>query len=201
MCKKVKIIGLTGGIASGKSCILDYFLQKQVPVIDADETARAVVKPDSLALNKIVDHFGSELLNQNGELNRTLLREKIFQSESERLWLNGLLHPLIETKTQEFFEQYQNEAYLIWAVPLLIETKLYKKVDRVLVVDCSQNIQLERLMKRDSITQELALRMIKSQLEQAERLKFADDIIHNHSDKLDLKKQIDALDVFYNNLT
>lgn len=193
----VKIIGLTGGIASGKSAVMHLFAQKNVPVIDADEVARAVVQPNSVGLAQIEDHFGSSILTPTGELNRALLREKIFADESERVWLNELLHPLIEAQTHLFFEQHQNAPYLIWAVPLLIETKLYQKVDRILVIDCSAEIQLERLIKRDQISKELALKMIAAQLPQSERLKYADDVIYNHNNLEELQAQVDKLDQFY----
>lgn len=200
MTKHLNIIGLTGGIASGKSSVMNLFAKKNIPVVDADEIARQVVLPDSAGLMQIVNHFGAKILTEKGALNRVLLREIIFNDEAERLWLNALLHPLIEAETFSLFQHYQDAPYLIWAVPLLIETQLHKKVDRILLVDCAESLQLERLIKRDKIDKELAKKIIQSQLSHSERLKYADDVIYNHGNFDNLKQQVEQLDHKYRSL-
>lgn len=192
-----KIVGLTGGIASGKTQVTQLFAEKNVPIIDADEIARRVVARGSQGLSQIVAHFGEDLLLDSGDLNRSQLRERIFSHEPDRLWLNALLHPLIEQATQQDIQKHQQALYVIWAVPLLIETQLHQKVDRVLLVDCPVELQRQRLMQRDHIDRTLANAMIAAQLDRKTRLNNADDVIQNHHDLADLKHQVGALHAFY----
>lgn len=184
------IVALSGGIASGKSTIAHLFAQLGVPIIDADIIARQVVEVGTPALAQIVKHFSQEILLENGELDRSQLREIIFNNDHERLWLNNLLHPIIAQETQKQFAQ-QTAPYVIWVVPLLIENHL--QADRVLMIDVSVALQLKRLINRDGINESLAKRMIASQASLSERLAFADDIIINDGDLASLTVQVDCL--------
>lgn len=187
------IVALTGGIGSGKSAISAEFEALGVPVVDADIIARKVVEKNSQGLAAIAAHFGKNILNDDGTLNRKALREIIFHNESERLWLNALLHPLIEKETEKQFQQHQNAPYLLWVVPLLIENNLQNKADRVLIIDVSPEIQLDRVIKRDNIDKILAEKMLSSQMLNKERLVYAHDIITNNDHRELLKTKVESL--------
>ncbi|MCX8682500.1 MULTISPECIES: dephospho-CoA kinase [unclassified Gilliamella] len=186
------IVALSGGIASGKSTIAHLFAQLGVPIIDADIIARQVVEVGTPALEQITQHFSQEILLENGELDRSQLREIIFNNDHERLWLNNLLHPIIAQETQKQFAQ-QTKPYVIWVVPLLIENNLHQLADRVLMIDIPEALQLERLINRDRISESLAKKMIATQVCLTDRLAFADDIIVNDGDLESLKIQVDNL--------
>lgn len=186
------IVALSGGIASGKSTIAHLFAQLGVPIIDADIIARQVVEIGTPALEQITQHFSQEILLENGELDRSQLREIIFNNDHERLWLNSLLHPIIAQETQKQFAQ-QTKPYVIWVVPLLIENNLHQLADRVLMIDIPEALQLERLINRDRISESLAKKMIATQVCLTDRLAFADDIIVNDGDLESLKIQVDNL--------
>lgn len=186
------IVALSGGIASGKSTIAHLFAQLDVPIIDADIIARQVVEVGTPALEQITKHFSQEILLENGELDRSQLREIIFNNDHERLWLNNLLHPIIAQETQKQFAQ-QTKPYVIWVVPLLIENNLHQLADRVLMIDIPEALQLERLINRDRISESLAKKMIATQVCLTDRLAFADDIIVNDGDLESLKIQVDNL--------
>lgn len=173
------IVGLTGGIGSGKSTISDLFTKLGIEIVDADIVARQIVEKGSPLLQQIVEHFGNTVLTQEGELNRTALRQIIFQSEQEKTWLNNLLHPAIRTEMQQQLTQVTSP-YVLWVVPLLIENKLTPLCDRVLVIDVYPDIQLTRASKRDHSNLELIQNIINSQVDRNTRLKFADDIIENN---------------------
>ncbi|MCX8583581.1 MULTISPECIES: dephospho-CoA kinase [unclassified Gilliamella] len=186
------IVALSGGIASGKSTIAHLFAQLGVPIIDADIIARQVVEVGTPALEQITKHFSQEILLENGELDRSQLREIIFNNDHERLWLNNLLHPIIAQETQKQFAQ-QTKPYVIWVVPLLIENNLHQLADRVLMIDIPEALQLERLINRDRISESLAKKMVATQVCLTDRLAFADDIIVNDGDLESLKIQVDNL--------
>lgn len=190
------IVALSGGIASGKSTIANLFAQLGVPIIDADVIARQVVAVGSSALTQIVKHFSQEILLENGELDRSQLREIIFNNEHERLWLNNLLHPIIAQEAQQQIAK-QTAPYIIWVVPLLIENNLHQLADRVLIIDTPEALQLERLIDRDKISESLAKRMIDSQVSLSDRLAFADDIIINDGNLVSLTMQVYDLNKKY----
>ncbi|OCG42315.1 dephospho-CoA kinase [Gilliamella sp. Bif1-4] len=192
------VVTLSGGIASGKSTIADLFAKLGVPIVDADIIARQVVQAGSYAFNQIVKHFSQEILLTNGELDRSQLREIIFNNDHERLWLNDLLHPIIQQETQKQIAM-QSTTYLIWVVPLLIENNLHIWADRVLIIDTSLSLQLERLVKRDNISESLAKKMIQSQVSLKKRLSYADDIIVNDGNLLSLTTQVNLLHQQYLN--
>ncbi|KDN10533.1 dephospho-CoA kinase [Gilliamella sp. Imp1-1] len=192
------VVALSGGIASGKSTIADLFAKLGVPIIDADIIARQVVHAGSYAFNQIVKHFSQEILLANGELDRSQLREIIFNNDHERLWLNDLLHPIIQQETQKQIAM-QSTTYLIWVVPLLIENNLHTWADRVLIIDTPFSLQLERLVKRDNVSESLAKKMIQSQVSLKKRLSYANDIIVNDGNLLSLTTQVNLLHQQYLN--
>jgi len=175
------VVGLTGGIGSGKSTIAELFAELGVPVIDADLVARQVVEKGSPLLAEIAAHFGPEILLEDGALNRAALREKVFNHESEKQWLNQLLHPAIR---HEMLQQLaaQRMPYCIFMVPLLIENKLTALCQRVLVVDVSEQTQMTRASKRDNNQLALIKNIMQSQVSRSERLQHADDVINNDTD-------------------
>ena len=175
------VVGLTGGIGSGKSTIAELFAELGVPVIDADIVARQIVEKGSPLLQQIVAHFGTEMLLENGELNRAALREKVFNHETEKQWLNQLLHPAIRTEMLNQLAQ-QCSPYCIFMVPLLIENKLTALCQRVLVVDVSEQTQLTRASQRDNNQLALIKNIMQSQVSRSERLQHADDVINNDAD-------------------
>ena len=173
------VVGLTGGIGSGKSTVADLFTELKVPLIDADIVARQVVEKGSPLLAKIAEHFGESVLNAEGELNRARLRQIVFADEKEKNWLNNLLHPVIR---EEMIRQIRqaNTPYVLFVVPLLIENKLTDLCDRVLVIDVSPEIQLERVTKRDQSKIETVKNIMAAQVSREERLNYADDVVENN---------------------
>jgi len=171
-------VGLTGGIASGKSLVADLFAAHGAPVIDTDIIAREVVEPGTAGLAEVVRKFGSEYLTGDGQLNRSLLRTRVFADAQSRAQLEAIIHPRIRAAT---LHQADNAGgpYQIIAVPLLTETKFHELVDRVLVVDCPTAVQVRRLMERDQESEDSARTMVAAQATRAERLAIADDIILN----------------------
>ncbi|MCK3655687.1 dephospho-CoA kinase [Pasteurellaceae bacterium Macca] len=183
------IVGLTGGIGSGKSTIANLFGNLSVPIIDADIVAREVVAKGSPLLTKIVAHFGKAMLTPEGELNRPALRQRVFQSEEEKTWLNALLHPTIR---EAMFHQLRaiQAPYVLWVVPLLIENQLTPFCQRVLVVDVEPEIQFTRALARDNSQSETIKNIMNSQVDSDTRLRYADDVIENNKP---LNENLDAL--------
>ena len=171
-------VGLTGGIGSGKTTIARFFLDQNIEVINADQVARKVVEPGTAALSRIKKRFGSEILINEETLNRPLLREKIFKDSNQRIWLESLLHPLIEEKITQLVESAVSQ-YVILESPLLLETKQHKLVNRILVVDVSPEIQLERAISRDGGSEATIKAIMNSQISRNDRISLADDIINN----------------------
>ncbi len=177
------IVGLTGGIGSGKSTITSMFERLSVVVIDADVIAREVVLPGSQALKDIQNHFGQQYIQKDGQLNRALLRTKIFSDLSDKLWLNELLHPIIRS---QLIAQTTaaTSPYCILVAPLLIENNLSSLVNKVLVVDVDEKTQVERTLLRDTSSLEEVKAIIASQTTREYRIKTADDVINNNSNDL-----------------
>ncbi|WP_342322208.1 dephospho-CoA kinase [Kosakonia sp. BYX6] len=172
-------VALTGGIGSGKSTVANAFAELGINVVDADVIARQVVEPGSPALKAIAERFGAEMILADGSLNRRLLREHIFASPRDKSWLNGLLHPLIHQQTQQEMAQ-ATSPYVLWVVPLLVENALYRKADRVLVIDVPVETQILRTMQRDGVTREHAENILAAQATREARLAVADDVIDNN---------------------
>ncbi|OOS00989.1 dephospho-CoA kinase [Canicola haemoglobinophilus] len=173
------IVGLTGGIGSGKSMIADLFAELGVPIVDADVVARDIVAKGSPLLEEIVLHFGEKVRLENGELNRAELRKLVFQNEQEKLWLNNLLHPAIREKMLQQLHSV-DYSYVLWVVPLLIENNLMELCDRVLVIDVEPEIQILRASQRDKNSVELIKQIMQAQVSRELRLSVADDVIENN---------------------
>ncbi|MDL4914378.1 MAG: dephospho-CoA kinase [Enterobacterales bacterium endosymbiont of Blomia tropicalis] len=185
-------VALTGGIGSGKSTIAHGFAALGVTIIDADVIAREVVEPGSPALQAIVERHGKWMLTEQGSLFRTRLREIIFQSPEEKAWLNHLLHPLINARTQQLKAE-ASSPYVLWVVPLLVENQLQHQADRILVVDVDEATQLERTQLRDNISLTQAQLILSAQATRHQRLACADDIIDNSGAPKDTLPQIAEL--------
>lgn len=190
------VLGLTGGIGSGKSAAADAFAQQGIEIIDADHVARKVVEPGRPALATIVDRFGDAVLLGDGQLNRAALRERIFAEPEQRQWLEALLHPLIREEISQFLAAAQSP-YAILVSPLLIESGQYKTVQRVLVVDVPSKLQLERALQRDQVSETQLRAIMHAQLKRDERLKFADDVLCNAADKSALQREVLRLHDYY----
>lgn len=186
------IIGLTGGIGSGKSAVSDCFEKLGVTVVDADVVAREVVEPGTVALKSIADHFGDDILTAEGALDRAALRTLIFSDENQRKWLEALLHPLIRKEIIAQLNQ-SNSPYSILSSPLLLETDQQALVDRVLVVDVPVELQLERTVQRDNNSTNQVKSIISAQSTRTYKQQKADDIILNIGTIEELQKDVFAL--------
>ncbi|NMM41124.1 dephospho-CoA kinase [Pseudoalteromonas arctica] len=173
------VLGLTGGIGCGKSTVSAMFEKLAITVIDADIIARQVVKPHSHGLAAISEHFGAQVLNPNGSLNRAQLREIIFADTAQKTWLNNLLHPLIREKTLTDLHS-ANSAYVVLVAPLLFENGLEQYCDRTLVIDVPIAVQLERTIARDNTSEQQARSIIAAQMSREDKLNRADDVIDNN---------------------
>ena len=185
-------IGLTGGIGSGKSAAAERFETLGITIVDADLASRAVVEPGQPALEEIANHFGRNILQADGALDRTQLRHKVFADDAERRWLQGLLHPLINAWLQEQLAA-STSAYRMLVNPLLIETRQHTWCDRVALVDVPQELQIERTMTRDDNTREQVEAIVRAQATREQRLASADDVIINDKDLQHLYDQVDRL--------
>jgi dephospho-CoA kinase len=185
-------IGLTGGIASGKSTVARRFIELGIPVIDADESARTVVQPGRPGLAQLTKRFGDGVLNAYGELDRPGLRNLVFADDELRHDLEAILHPLIRADMEHRADEAAGP-YLVMAIPLLVEGGNQNRVDRILVVDVGEEVQLQRVMERDSITLEQARSILAAQASRAVRLQAADDVIVNAGTVADLRRAVDAL--------
>ncbi|KLV26469.1 dephospho-CoA kinase [Niallia circulans] len=176
------IVGLTGGIASGKSTISSYYQSLNIPIIDADIESRLAVEKGEPAYIKIAAHFGKEVLHSDGTLNRQKLGEIIFSNEEERRVLNSIVHPDVRRRMEEKQRQAveAGEKVVILDIPLLFENKLNHTVDRTILVYVDQDTQIARLMKRNDLSYEQALKRINAQMPLQEKLALADEVINNN---------------------
>jgi dephospho-CoA kinase len=176
------IIGLTGGIASGKSTITAMFRKRGIPVIDADIVAREVVFPGQEAYEKIVSHFGMKIIGENKFIDRKLLGEMIFNDEKERKVLNNIVHPAVRARMNDEKETYIKEGHetVVMDIPLLFESNLTHLVHKILLVYVHEDVQLKRLMKRNQLTLEEATARINSQMKLNQKRNLADEIIDNN---------------------
>ena len=186
------IVGLTGGIASGKSLVGAMFVKLGASLIDTDVVAREVVAAGQPGLAAIAAEFGPTVLLPTGELDRRALRSQVVADEAKRQTLEALLHPLIRARTRAKLAEL-TAPYALVAVPLLVETSFGEIVDRILVVDCPESLQLERLMRRDAIPKPEALAMLRAQTDRATRLKAAHDVIDNSGTPDATLRQVDVL--------
>jgi dephospho-CoA kinase len=193
------IVGLTGGIGSGKTTVSNIFRSLGVEVIDADEVSRSLLTPDSFALTELTKHFGNRILNADNSLNRAALRELIFNDPTARAWTDQLLHPLIRQAIHALVRNSQKD-WLVLSAPLLLENNAYDFVDRILVVDSSEESQLERSSMRDNANMAHIRKIMAAQLSRSARLDAADDIIHNDRDLAHLQEQVKKLKAYYEGL-
>ena len=182
-------VALTGGIASGKTTVANMFRRRGATLIDTDVIARDMVEPGTSGLEQVVAQFGSNVVDDDGRLDRPELRKIVFSDEKKRLLLEQILHPLIRTETERQMRTLDGPYQLI-IVPLLVESPLKDHADRILVVDCSEERQLQRLLARDIETEAQARRMIAAQSSREERLALADDVINNDGDIESTRAQV-----------
>jgi dephospho-CoA kinase len=190
--KAVLVVGLTGGIASGKSTVGHLFTRLGVPLLDGDHVAREAVAPPSPALAAIASRFGDEYLLADGSLDRARMRRLVFGDAAARRDLEAITHPLIRQRIQVWLQD-QPGPYCILSVAILVEAGLDRLVDRILVVDVPEAAQLERLVLRDGIAEPLARQMIAAQASRDERLRRADDVIENIQPQQSLTAQVERL--------
>jgi dephospho-CoA kinase len=193
-------IGLTGGIASGKSTVEERFQELGVPVINADDSSRAVVAPGQPGLTAVAKRFGKQVLTAGGELDRRALRTLVFADPTKRRELESILHPLIRADMERRASRATGP-YLVLSIPLLIESesrdRASRRVDRILVVDVDEALQLQRLMSRDHIGADEARATLAAQASRAERLRAADDVLVNAGTVPELRQAIDRLHAEY----
>ena len=185
-------IALTGGIGCGKSTVCELFTLLNTPVFDTDIIARELVKPGQKALIEIVDYFGSDIIFSDESLNRKALAKNIFNNEKNRLHLESILHPKIQQFIQKKLDQL-NACYVIIAIPLLLETKQQSNYDRVLLVDCEEQQQIDRTIMRDKRNLNEVQSIMRSQVSRKDRIAIADDIIDNTQEISTLKTQVSNL--------
>ena len=186
------VIGLTGGIGSGKTTICHLFEKLGVPIVDADIIAHELTQPDQPAVQKIIDVFSPDLLDEAGLLDRNKLRQIIFSDPDKRFELESILHPLVLVEIYTRI-QAMDAPYCIVCIPLLLETDMTENIDRILVVDTPEELQISRTRERDTLTSDEIQQIMSAQVSREQRLKAADDVITNNSDMANLEKQITVL--------
>ncbi|MCH8501298.1 MAG: dephospho-CoA kinase [Aliidiomarina sp.] len=194
--KHIWVLGVTGGIGSGKSTATDRFASLGISVVDADQVARDVVAAGTPALQAIAERFGDNILQANGELDRAALRAIIFADPSEKAWLNTLLHPAIREHMLTRI-QSAHSPYVVLSAPLLLENGLEQYTDRVLVIDVPEALQIERTQARDQVDTDQISAIMAAQLSREDRIAKADDILDNSGSVAELHAKIDRLHEYY----
>jgi dephospho-CoA kinase len=194
------VIGLTGGIGSGKSTVADLFLARGVTVIDTDQLSRDVVQPHTAAYQAIIKKFGATVVSEQGGLHRKALRDIIFADPLQKEWLEKLLHPLIRAEMARQIAAATSQ-YCIAVIPLLFETTANPLINRILVVDTTEDLQIQRATQRDDASAPHIQAILSSQVSRETRLLGAHDIIYNDKNIADLISQVDELHKFYLSLT
>jgi dephospho-CoA kinase len=192
-------VGLTGGIGSGKSTIASLFIMRGVPVIDTDEIARSLTEPGQEAFHEIVRTFGDTILDEGRRIDRDKLRERVFDNTDDRRRLENILHPRIRTIVQEKLAALE-APYVIVVVPLLVESGFTDLVDRVLVVDTFENVQIQRTTARTGLSELEIRKIISSQATRALRLQQANDVIENNADRKHLEGEVERMHHWYQSL-
>lgn len=188
------VVGLTGGIGCGKTEAARIFARLGVPVVDVDLIAHQLTQPGEETFSEIIDIFGKDYLLPDGSLNRAALRDKVFTDIAARKDLEGILHPAIHERALRELEASQDAPYQILAISLLFENQRYKDVvTRSLVMDCGEQLQVERTMKRSGLTEEIVRGIMAAQVSRAIRLKMADDVIVNEGSLEDLTQKIEEM--------
>ena len=199
MNNKQLVVGVTGGIGSGKTAVTDFFASKKITIVDADLAARVVVEPGKPALEAIAQRYGGKIILTDGHLNRRQLRNIIFEDDEERIWLERLLHPIIREQIVSELGQSHSD-YSILVSPLMIETNQQELIDRLLIIDVPVKVQIERTMKRDNMTEEQTMVIINKQSSREDKLKWADDVVDNSQTLEHLHQQLEVLHQEYLNL-
>lgn len=194
------IVGLTGGIGSGKSTVADLFKKLHVPVIDADIISHQLCEPGAIGYNIIIEHFGVSILQDNGHIDRKKLRDIIFNQDTEREWLESMLHPLIRQKMHTQAKT-THSPYCIFVIPLLTESNNLDGIDRVLIVDAPASLQIERASNRDHTNSDDIRKIMDAQNSRGERLTYADDVILNDSDMASLERKVTELHNYYQTIS
>ena len=194
------IVGLTGGIGSGKSAAANFFQNEGITVIDADNLSREVIEQDTPGFEKIVDCFGSAIIDSDGSINRAFLRQEVFDDEKKKKLLESIIHPLVRDLMIEKIAASQSP-YSIIMVPLIFETNSMNNYNRILVIDCDPIVQLERAMLRDKNSKIQIQKIIDSQCSREERISIANDIIPNNDSLENLKIRSIAMHKFYLSLS
>lgn len=189
-------VGLTGGIASGKSEVSQAFAQLSVPMIDADLLARQLVLPGTDGYQQLVEHFGPQIVLDNGQLNRPVLRQRLREDAPGRQFMNQLLHPKIRAAMADWLKQQQT-AYALLIIPLLVETLPNPLLDRILVVDCPEALQLIRLRQRDASSALEAEQLLGLQASRQDRLQHATEVLLNDGERSSLSLQVAQLHRHY----
>lgn len=190
----LKVIGLTGGIASGKSTVSELLSVFGFKVVDADKAAREAVKKGSKGLAQVREVFGDEAIDENGEMNRRYMGDLVFNHPEKRLELNAIIHPIVRDIMEEEKQEYLKQGYnVIMDIPLLFENELENTVDEVWVVYTSESIQMDRLMQRNNLSLEDAKARVYSQISIDKKSRMADHVIDNLGDKLELKQNLERL--------
>lgn len=192
-------VGLTGGVASGKTYVSGLFAELGVPLLEADEVAREVVAVGTRGLAAIAERFGAEMLFDDGSLNRRALREQVFADPDARRDLEAITHPLIRARVAEW-RAAQTAPYCVYAAAILVESGMTRLVDRVLVVDAPEDVQLRRVQARDTIAEPLARQMLAAQAPRAVKLAAAQDVLDNRDESRALKPQLLRLHALYTRL-
>ncbi len=190
------LIGLTGGIGSGKTAASDLFAKKGVVVVDADVIARQALAKDSPLVDKVLAYFGAEVISKDGSLDRAALRLRVFNNLADKNWLENLVHPWVRERVLNQLASATGY-YQILSSPLLLETGQDSWVDRILVIDVPVEVQIERTCNRDKNNRELVEKIISQQLSREQRLAKADDKIDNSQGLAELEKQVNSLHQFY----
>ena len=193
------LIGLTGGIGSGKSLAGDFFKSKDIDVIDADDLAHNALDKEGEGYKKFLEIFGENFLDESSDINRKALREYVFKNPEMKVKLEEIVHPIVQKAILNFIKK-SNSKYRIIIVPLIAETKSSSFYDRVLAIECAKGIQLERATKRDSSNEEQILRIIKSQASTEERNKIANDVVVNNGTKEEFMINLEGIHKKYLNL-
>lgn len=183
------IVGLTGGIGSGKSVAGDFFIELGIDVIDADHVSKNILDDNESAKKLFLEHFGEKFIDKNNNVDRALLRDEIFKNENKKEALESIIHPLVREEIFNFIKN-SNSVYKIIMVPLIYETNSQDSYDKIVVVDCKEENQIIRASKRDNKTKNDIINIMKNQASSDERMSIADEVIKNDSSLDDLKKQV-----------
>tara|TARA_Y100001970_G_C13861550_1_gene664362 strand:+ start:67 stop:663 length:597 start_codon:yes stop_codon:yes gene_type:complete len=183
------IVGLTGGIGSGKSVVGNFFTELGIDVIDADHVSKNILDENKSAKKLFVEHFGDKFIDKNNNIDRALLRDEIFKDENKKEALESIIHPLVREEIFNFIKNSQS-IYKIVMVPLIYETNSQDFYDKILVVECSEENQINRASKRDNKTNDDIMNIIKNQATSEQRKSIADEVINNDSSLNELKNQV-----------